>query len=144
MTLTEFVSKYVLRHSSVGWLTLKNVAVSGTEPWKNLKEYFCNFSPKQKKFKKYVKNTKHLKSIVECLNDEIILPYIAFVVFLSTECESYLLTFQSEKPLIHMLIHCMSTLLNNILKHFVNKESLFDTIDRVSKIKPIHDLVDLN
>ena len=72
------------------------------------------------------------------------LPYLAFVIFLSNEYESYLLTFQSEKPLIHFLFHVMSTLLTNILRHFVNKKSLFDTKDGVSEIKPIHDLVKLN
>ena len=57
---------------------------------------------------------------------------------------NHLLTFQSKKPLIHMLFHGMSTLLTNILKHFVNKKSLFDTKDYVSNIKSIHDLVKLN
>ena len=72
------------------------------------------------------------------------LPYLAFVIFLSNEYESYPLTFQSEKPLIHMLLDGMSMLLTNILKHFVNKKFLVDTKDGVSKIKPIHDLVKLS
>ena len=43
-----------------------------------------------------------------------------------------------------MVFYDMSTLLTNILKHLVNKKSLFDTKDGVSKIKPIHDLLKFN
>ena len=43
-----------------------------------------------------------------------------------------------------MLFYDMSTLLTNILKHLINKKSLSDTKDGVSKIKPIHDLVKFN
>lgn len=132
----EVTSKYDLRHSSVRWLSLRFVLVHVIKQWENLKEYFCTFLPKQKEFKKSGKETKRYKNIVERLNDEMTLPYLAFVVSLSNEYESYLLTFQSEKPLIHMLFHGMSTLLTNILKHFVNKKSLFVTKDGVSKIKP--------
>ena len=39
---------------------------------------------------------KCYKNIIECLNDEMILPYLAFVVFLSNECESYLRAFSGE------------------------------------------------
>ena len=119
--LTEVTSKYVLRHSFVRWLTLKFLLVHVIEQWENLGENFCNFLPKQKEFKKYVKDTKRYKNIVERLKDEMTLPYLAFVVIVSNEYESYFITFQSEKPLIHMVFHGMSTLLTNILKHFVNQ-----------------------
>ena len=46
--LTEVASQYVLRHSSVKWLTLKFVLVRIIEQWTNLTEYFCKYIPKQK------------------------------------------------------------------------------------------------
>ena len=56
--LTEVTSGYVLRHSSVRWLTLKFVLVRIKEQWENLKEYFCSFLPQQKEFKRSIKETK--------------------------------------------------------------------------------------
>ena len=54
---------------------LKFLLVRVIERWENLKECFWNFLPKQKELKKYVRDTKRYKNIVERLN-------LAFVVFL--------------------------------------------------------------
>ena len=70
------------------------------------------------------------------------LPYLAFVVFFSNLCESFLITFQSDKPLIHLLFHGMSTLLTTILQSIVNKKCLYVNDEGVAKkLKPIADLV---
>ena len=52
--VTEVTAHYVLRHSSVLWLTMKYVLVRITEQWPNLKEYFITFIPKQKEFKQTI------------------------------------------------------------------------------------------
>ena len=44
--LTEVAAQYVLRHSSVQWLTMKYVVIRIIEQWSNLKEYFLRFIPK--------------------------------------------------------------------------------------------------
>ena len=46
--ITDATAQYVLRHSSVRWLTMKYVLIRIIEQWENLREYFCNFVPKQK------------------------------------------------------------------------------------------------
>ena len=106
--LTEVASQYVLRHSSVRWLTSKFVLVRIIEQWTNLTEYFCKYIPKQKEFKSSIKDIKRYKNIIECLNDDLTLLYLSYVVFLANEYESFLLTFQTENPLNHMLSYGMS------------------------------------
>ena len=142
--LTEVASQCVLRHSSVRWLTLKFVLVRIIEQWTNLTEYFCKYIPKQKEFKSSIKDTKRYKNIIECLNDDLTLMFLPYVVILANEYESFLLPFQTEKPLIHMLFYGMSTLLTNLLQHFVRKKSLYVTVEGTEKIKPVEDLVKLN
>ena len=74
----------------------------------------------------------------------LLLLYLSYVVFLANEYESFLLTFQTEKPLVHMLFYGMSTLLTILLQHFVRKKSLYVTVEGTEKIKPVEDLVKLN
>ena len=142
--LTEVAAQYVLRHSSVQWLTMKYVVIRRVEQWSNLKEYFLRFIPKQKEFKRSIKGTKRYKSIVECLKDNMTLPYLSFTDFLAHQYETFLVTFQSEKPLIHMLFHRMTSLLTNLLENFDSKKSLYSYTDGSCKMKNVPDLVQLN
>ena len=96
--VTEVTAHYVLRHSSVGWLTMKYVLVRIIEQWQNLKEYFITFFPKQKECKQTIKETKRYNQIVEVFEDELALSYLSFVTFLAHQYENYLLKFQSEEP----------------------------------------------
>ena len=114
--LTEVAAQYVLRHSSVQWLTMKCIVIRVIEQWLNLKEHLLPFIPKQKEFKRSIKGTKPYESIAECLKDNMTLPYLFLTVFLAHQYETFLVTFQSEKPLIHML-------LTNLLENFVSKKS---------------------
>ena len=123
---------------------MKLVLVRIIKQWSNLKEYFCNFIPKQKEFKSSIRETKRYKNIRTCLDDEMTLPYLSFVVFLAHEYESFLLTFQTGKPLIHMLYHGMSTLLSNLLQHFVSKKSMYISVDGNREIKSTDYLVKLD
>ena len=93
--LTEVAAQYVLRHSWVRWLTMKYVIIMIIEQWSNLKEYFLRFLPKKKKFKRSIKGTRWYESIVECLKDNMTLPYLSFTVFLAHQYETFLVTFQS-------------------------------------------------
>lgn len=140
--VTDVTAHYVLRHSSVRWLTMKYVIVRIIEQWSNLQEYFLTFLPKQKEFKQSIKETKRYKQIVEVLKDELALPYLSFTSFLANQYEGYLLKFQSEEPLIHMLHSGMSNLLTGLMKCFVNKKTLFES--NGVTLKPIDSLVYLN
>lgn len=79
----------------------------------NLEEYFLHFSTKQKEFKCSVKGTKQYESIVEYLKKNMTLPHLPFTAFLVHQFETYLATFQSEKPSIHTLFHGMTSLIVN-------------------------------
>lgn len=142
--LTSVTSQYVLRHSSVRWLTMKYVVVRIIEQWPNLKEYFLKFLPKQKEFKKSVSPTKRYKQIVEILQDDLSLPYLSFVAFLSHQYEYFLLKFQSEEPLIHVLFNGMESLITALMQMFVNNKSLFLIKDGERVFKDVHDLVKLD
>ena len=112
---TKVTGHYVLRHSSVRWLTKKYVLVRIIEQWPNLKEYFITFICKQKEFKQTIKETKRYKQIAEVFENELTLPYLSFVTFLAHRYEHYSLKFQSEEPLIHMLHSGMSSLLTDLM-----------------------------
>ena len=54
--------------------------------------------------------------------------YIAFVAFAAQYFEGFLLQFQSEQPMIHLLYQGMCKLYNSILMKFVNEKSLYDSL----------------
>ena len=108
-----------------------------------MKEYFITFFPKQKEFKQTIREAKRYKQIVGVFENELALPYLSFVTFLAHRYENYLLKFQSEEPLIHMLHSDMNSL-NDLMQNFVNKKSLFDVTDGIQVLNPVHSLVQLN
>ena len=69
--------------------------------------------PKQPEFRKSVSETRRYKQIVDVLKDELALSVLSFAAFLAHQYESYLLTFQSEEPRIHLLYNSMSALLTS-------------------------------
>ena len=75
------------------------------EQWPNLEEYSLCFTPKQKEFNRSIKGTQRYENIVECFKNNMTLPYLPFITFVAHQYETFLLTFQLEKPLIHMLFH---------------------------------------
>ena len=123
--VTDFAAHYALRHSSVCWLTLKFVLVRIIEQWENLRAYFLEFLPKQKIFKREIKTTHRYVNIKEVLEDPLSLAYLAFVILIANEYESFLLSFQSQEPMIHLLYPGISRLLTNMLKNFVSKRVLY-------------------
>ena len=95
--VTDVTAHYALRHSSVCCLTLKFVLVQTIEQWENVRAYFLEFLPKQKNFKWEIKTTHHYFNIKEVLEDPLSLSYLAFIVLIANEYESFLLPFQSQE-----------------------------------------------
>ena len=81
--LTEVAAQYVLRYSSMRWLTMKYVVIRIIHQWPNLEEFFLRFISKQKEFKRLVNSTKRYESIVECLKNNMTLPNLSFTTFLA-------------------------------------------------------------
>ena len=96
------------------------VAVRILEQWDNLLAYFIDFLSKQNTFMTTIKNTEHFKQILSALKDEMMQCYIAFA---AQDLEGFLLQFQFEQPMIHLLYQGMCKLYNSILMKFVNKKS---------------------
>ena len=142
--ITDVVGEYVMRHSSTRWLTMKYVLVRIIDQWKNLKEYFLKYLPKQKEFKRSISETKRYKQIVELLKDDLAVLFMSFAAFLAHQYESYLLTFQSEEPRIHMLYNGMGSLLSSLMSKFVNKKSLYVAGGEKDTLKPVIQLLSLN
>ena len=101
-----------MKHSSTRWLSMKYVAVRILEQWDNLLAYFIDFLPKQNTFKSTIKNTERFKRISSALKDEMTQCYIAFA---AQDFQGFLLQFQSEQPMIHLLDHGMCKLYNSKL-----------------------------
>ena len=128
--VTDVIAHYALRHSSFRWLTLKFVFVQIIEQLENLRAYFHEFLPKQKNFKREIQ-TSHCYVSIKVLEDPLSLAYLAFVFLIASEYESFLLPFQSQEPMIHLLYHGISRLLTNMMKNFVSKRVLYRE-DRVT------------
>ena len=56
----------------------------------------------------------------------------------------FLLMFQREKPMIHLLYGGMSSLLVNVLKNFVSKKVLHDSLEGEKKMRPVTELFKLD
>ena len=89
------------------------------EQLKNLFEYFLTFLPEQKNFKKKIKNTLRYKRISEYLKSKFTVPYWSFVGFIAIDFEKFLITFQSNAPLIHLLYNKSVTLLKSLMAKFI-------------------------
>lgn len=121
-TLTGTMDKYAMKHAETRWLSMKFVAVRVVEQWDNLREYFLEFLPKHPSSKtafRKIKETKRYQRIRDHLKDPITLAYIAFCAYSARDFESFLLPFQSEKPMIHLIYPQMVSLLRNLMVKFI-------------------------
>ena len=90
---------------------MKYVAVQCLEQWPNLKEYFLNFLPKQKNFKREIENTARYTSLKTCFADPTREVYVAFVAFVAQDFEAFFMPFQKQGPYDSFLYPAMLSLL---------------------------------
>ena len=83
-------------------------------------ECFLKFPPKRKKFKKEIINTLHYKRFSECLKSKFTVPYLSFVVFIAIDFEKFIITFQSNAPLVQLLNKKRVTLLKSLMTKFLD------------------------
>ena len=84
-------------------------AVGLLEQWKNLKECFLVFFlPKQRNFKREIKDTKRFKAIEEGFQNEHAEAYLAFLAYVSQDLETFLLKFQYDETFINSILVSMT------------------------------------
>jgi hypothetical protein len=109
---------------------MKYVALRCLEQWKNLKEYFLKFLPKQKNFKREVEKTQRYLRIKTALSDNITEAYVSFVAFVAHDFQEFLVPFQSTEPMIHLLCPSLCKLMSTLQRKFVKKSKLSDDITK--------------
>ena len=76
--VTDVTARYALRHLSFRWLTLEFVLVRIIEQWENLKTYFLEFLPNQKK--KKIINEKFKQLIVKSISKKFLKTHFLWLI----------------------------------------------------------------
>ncbi len=122
--VTEIETQIVLRHVPSRWLLLRKVLQRIIDQWDNLKEYFLKFLPTTKGFKTYVETTQRYQSIRKMLTSNTTVLYMSFAVYVGEMLESFLILFQSSKPLVHVLYPAIGDMFFKIMTNFIKKPML--------------------
>ena len=138
-TVTNLTAEYAKKHSSTRWLSMKYVCIRILEQLPNLKEYFLTFLPKTKEFNK-LKTSERYVRICNALKDDLTEVYLSFCAFCTEDFESFLVQFQYDEPMIHMLHEGMFTLLKSLLKKFIKKTILFESADTLKSNENIFEV----
>ena len=136
--ITDVTAHYVKKHGPTRWLSMKNVGVRVLEQKENLSEYFLNFLPKQKGFKR----SDRYDRIIKELKRPEIEAYLAFMLFVSQDFESFLRFFQYDQPMIHMLWVKIVFLIRSLMSKFIARKQLFNedepkSADDILRINPL-------
>ena len=123
--LTNVVAKYAIKHTSTRWLSMKYVCICLPDKLPNFKEYFLKFLPKTNQYNE-LKKTERYQRIKSILADPMSEVYLSFCAFAIGDFESFLLQFQNDQPIIHMLYDGMFNLLTNLMKRFIKKKVFFN------------------
>ena len=131
-TLTEVLSHFLLKHSSICWVTLKRL--------ENVKRDFLDFLPTTSTFKKTVKETDQHKRTVELFKNELRVLYLSFTAFIVNGFQC----FQSMTPRIHLLYTEILWLIITLMSESVKFRLQVDRIDGKKVLKSITDLLLIN
>ena len=122
--VTEVATRYAMQYTETRWLTMKYVAVRVLQQWKNLREYFLKFLPKEYNFKSTVANMDRCKRICAALQAPLTEAYTSFYAYCTTEVEDFLLQFQLDEPRTLLLYFSMCKLVSNLQQKFIRKKLL--------------------
>ena len=106
---TDIEAKYVLKHVSSHWLSIKRPVLRILEQWDNLNEYFLKYLPQQTNFESKIKVTACYKRIVEFLKNCTSKASLCFIAFIAYEFEEYLIEMQTSEPMIHTMYENISS-----------------------------------
>ena len=129
----ENVWDFFLRHVATRWLTMKLVIARIIEHWKSLTHYFVEYLPKSSEpsHKEAVKSDRYEKiiKVLKPAENKSNLARLKFVGYLCSKTETYLKTFQSEKPLSYKLHSDCCLLISNLMTSVVTAEKIPKTCD---------------
>ena len=120
-TMTGVTAEYMKKPAETCWTSMKNVAVRCLGQWENLKDYFLQFLPQQKKFKNEVEKTQRYLRIKAALSEPIMESYVSFVAFVAHDFQEFLVPCKSTESMIHLLYFVLCKLMNMLQRKFVRK-----------------------
>lgn len=123
---TDLETQVMLRHVSSRWLSLRKTLIRIVEQWKNLKEYFLVFLPKEKNFEKEIASSDRYIEIRRALKSDESTVYMEFAIFLAGIMESFLIPFQSTAPMVHLMYDSFGRLFYDIMATFMKTKSIMD------------------
>ena len=114
----------MLKYCSTRWLYIGKVIVRVLEQMDNLTTYFLTKLPTLQCFKgkKGVGSTARYIRIKTMSNTAELLPCMSFIVYTAEIFRPFILLFQREKALIHILHVQMRKLVEDLLHKFVDKK----------------------
>ena len=129
--VTDVVARFMLRYCSTRWLYIGKTVLRVMEQIDNIKLYFLTELPKSAGFKgkKGVGASERYQRIKKILDSDLLLPCMSFVVYASLIFKPFVLMFQKEEPMIHMLYPQMQQLVQDLLVKFVNKKVMKNLTD---------------
>ena len=122
--VTGVTGEYMKRHAETRWVGMKYVALRVLEQWQNITNYFLEFLPRQKNFKREVEKTQRYNRVKAALKEPLMEAYVSFVAFLAHDFEEFLIPFQTVEPMIHLLYPALCRLMNALQMKFVKSSKL--------------------
>ena len=115
--------KYFLKHVDSRWLTLQPALQRICEQIKGLEKYFSEESKKDAK----VQSNPRFIRIMRQLNSKETSAKMHFLISVADIFNSFLVNFQKEEPLIHILYDQFVSILKMFLGRFIKQEALNQT-----------------
>ena len=127
--ITDICCVYMMKHIQTRWLSIEKVLVRIMQQFQNLKSYFFETLPKDKNFKSDTATDKpghpnRYNRIVQLLKSETTVAYMAFVVHSAVPFKRFMMTFQTNAPMVHLLYDEMVRLVKSVISMFVDKKAI--------------------
>ena len=132
--------EFFLRYVSTRWLTMGPCLVRLVEHWESVKKFFLTTLPTppvSQATKKAMKTDRYMSilDMVKPANEKTNLARIKFLIFLAKINEPFLVSLQSEKPMIHKLYTRSVELITALMNLVVKKEKLPEDGRKLAEVK---------
>ena len=116
--LVDAVGQFFMKPVSSRWLSMEPVCRRVLEQYDALKKYFITELPKHAIS---TTKTRHAR-LKAAFEDPVTLVYLNFVAYLASCVTPFLLMFQSNQPLVHLLFHKANELVRQCMLTFIKPE----------------------